>query len=348
MRVYTHPKYSYVRVVEIPKNEIEKLDFALCKQPTETLGAYYKRQTKKPNILVNGGFFSMTDGMTCFNFRDENNTIMYNDSYQWGMGIIGDNEIGFGHMNERPWRDFISGYPNLIEHGKKLNITFAKELNYNARRSMLGYNDTTVFIVCVENPGLAYPAMQDLMFELGCTYAINLDGGGSTKMLHNGKSITTNATNRAVDNVVAVYLKDDMPSNGIDAIYQVYSKNKWWSEVTNYNDANDDGYAGVERSAIQGIKISLSEGSVQYRVHLIGGGWLPWVTDDTDYAGIIGRNIDAIQIRLLGDIFNKYNIKYRVSTNSSLYYLPWVNGANDYAGIFGQTIDKVQIYVEKK
>lgn len=353
MRVYTHPKYSYVRVAEIPKNEIEKLDFALCKQPTETLGAYYKRQTKKPNILVNGGFFSMTDGVTCFNFRDENNTIMYNDSYQWGMGIVGDNEIGFGHMNERPWRDFISGYPNLIEHGKKLSITFAKELNYKARRSMLGYNDTTVFIVCVENPGLAYPAMQDLMFELGCTYAINLDGGGSTKMLHDGKSVTTNLTNRAIDNVVAVYLKEGVATKNIDVIYQSYSKSMWLGKITNYNEFNGNGYSGVEGRPIQALKIKLSEGSVQYRAHTTDGKWWGWITDSVgngpnSYSGVFGRNIDAIQIRLIGDIAEKYDIKYRVSILNDSNYLPWVNDTEGYAGMFGHPIDKIQMYITNK
>lgn len=343
MRVYTHPKYSYVRVAEISKNEIEKIDFALCKQPRETLGAFYNRQTRKPDLLTNGGFFSMSDGVTCFNFRDENTQIMYNDSYQWGMGIVGNNEIGFGNMNEKPWRDFISGYPNLIEHGKKLEITFAKELNYKARRTMLGYNDTTVFFVCVENPGLAYKEMQNLMFNLGCTYAINLDGGGSTKMLHNGKSITKNFTNRAVDNVVAVYLKKDTPTKNIDITYKVYSNGKWTENTT-----NKDGYAGTEHKSIQGIQAHISDGSIKYRVHTVKGRWLPWVTNDSDYAGIIGRNIDAIQMKLAGDIANTHDVKYRVSTVGSSSYLPWVKGSGDYAGIYGKAIDKIQIYVEGK
>lgn len=353
MRVYTHPKYSYVRVAEIPKNEIEKLDFALCKQPTETLGAYYKRQTRKPNILVNGGFFSMSNGVTCFNFRDENTTIMHYESYQWGMGIIGDKDIGFGNRDEKPWRDFISAYPVLIEHGKKVTITFAKEVNYNARRTMLGYNDTTVFIVCVENPGLAYVAMQDLMLNLGCTYAINLDGGGSTKMLHDGKSVTKNLTNRAVDNVVAVYLKEGVVTKNIDVTYQSYSKGKWLGKITNYNEFNGNGYSGVEGRPIQALKIKLSEGSIQYRAHTTDGKWWSWITDSVgngaySYSGVIGKNIDAIQIRLVGDIAEKYDVKYRVSTLGSSNYLSWINGGDDYAGVFGQPIDKVQIYVEKK
>lgn len=492
MRVYTHPKYSYVRVAEIPKTEIKKIDFALCKQPRETLLSFYNRQTVKPDLVTNGGFFSMSDGITCFNFRDENVSIMYNDSYQWGMGVIGNNEIGFGNMNERPWRDFISGYPNLIEYGKKIDITFAKELNYKARRTMLGYNNTTIYLVCVEKPGLAYATMQNLMLELGCTFAINLDGGGSTKMLHNGKSVTKNLTNRAVDNVVAIYLKKEateITEKNIDVTYQAYAKGKWWGTIKNYNTTNSNGYAGVERNSMQGIKVSLSEGSVQYRVHTTSGKWLPWVTDNSDYAGIIdqnnnanccfkgryrvtsprgyrgsefhkgidlvgmddttvysicdgtvrtayqangagyyvvvtmddgrrvyymhlkassfkvktgdkvkkgqalgimgstgrstgphthlelrpagttsdsldiceftgitnrvgaygaGEDIDAIQMKLVGNIANTHQIQYRVSTTSSISYLPWVNGDTDYAGIFKKPIDKIQIYIKKK
>ena len=52
-----------------------------------------------------------------------------------------------------------------------------------------------------------FAQMQDMLIELGVAYAINLDGGGSTKILYNGESITSTMYNRAVDNVVAFYLK---------------------------------------------------------------------------------------------------------------------------------------------
>ena len=67
---------------------------------------------------------------------------------------------------------------------------------------------------------------------------------------------------------------------------------------------------------------------------------MPWVTDRTDYAGIYGKNIDAIQFD------SNYKIKYRVSTVGSTSYLPWVINTADYAGIFGKKIDKLQIVVE--
>jgi exopolysaccharide biosynthesis protein len=42
---------------------------------------------------------------------------------------------------------------------------------------------------------------------MNINYALNLDGGGSTKILENGKSITSSLYNRPVDNVIAIYLK---------------------------------------------------------------------------------------------------------------------------------------------
>ena len=68
MKVYKHPTYSNVTVVELPKKEINKIDFAICKQPKETLKAFYDRQETKPDFLMNGGFFNMSDGKTIFNY----------------------------------------------------------------------------------------------------------------------------------------------------------------------------------------------------------------------------------------------------------------------------------------
>ena len=69
------PNYSYVTIYKINKSEINKIDFILCNQPTETLESFYKRQTIKPNILFNGGLFSLSNGNTYFTYRDENKTI---------------------------------------------------------------------------------------------------------------------------------------------------------------------------------------------------------------------------------------------------------------------------------
>lgn len=224
MQVYTSENYSYVRIAKIAKDEIDKIDFALCQQPKETLASFYNRQTYKPDLLTNAGFFALNTGETIFNCICDGKVVSSNNLYQWGMGIIGDNELRYGSVTSRNWRCFLSGYPNLLDSGIQIPITFAQELNYKARRTMIGYSEKYIYIVCVENPGMDFNEMQNLMYRLGCNFAINLDGGGSTKMLYKGKIITTDSYNRAVDTVIAVYLKDNdnVPSKIEDKkIYRV-------------------------------------------------------------------------------------------------------------------------------
>ena len=95
-----------------------------------------------------------------------------------------------------------------------------------------------------------------------------------------------------------------------------------------------------------------SKGHLKYRVKLIGNeDFLPWVIDRNDYAGVIGRDIDCIQIELIE--LSGYKVRYRVSTINSTKYLDWVTDYNTtdedgYAGIFNTRIDKLQINIVHK
>lgn len=211
MKVYKHPQCSFMTIAEIPNNEISKIDFALCRQPTESLETYYNRQISKPQILTNGGFFNMSNGVTCFNFTDERETISSTSNYKWGFAVVG-TELSYGHMDKMTGlRDFISGYPNLIDNTQIVPLTFAQEINYLARRTVIGYTSTTTYMITVDAPGLKLETLQNYLKFLGIGYAINLDGGGSTRMLIEGKRVTDDAWSRPVDNVVGIYLKEPDP-----------------------------------------------------------------------------------------------------------------------------------------
>lgn len=208
MKIFKPTNYKDVTVVQFDKTELQKVDLAICEQPTETLEKFYKRQAKKPEVIINGGLFNMKNGVPCFNLYSEYKYAAQASSYTEGMGIIGEAEVKYGTLKTGAgYRDFVSGYPCLIENGKPVKTTVAKELDYAARRSLWGYNDKYIFLVAVEGKGMTFSQCQNLLLALGATYAINLDGGGSTKILHNGKSITSNYYNRAVDNVLCFYLK---------------------------------------------------------------------------------------------------------------------------------------------
>lgn len=82
--------------------------------------------------------------------------------------------------------------------------------------------------------------------------------------------------------------------------YQVHYKGgKWLPEVRNRED-----YAGLYNKPIDAFMIKSDVRQLTYRVHLRRSNkWLPWVTgynqnDSTNgYAGILGQEIDAIQIK---------------------------------------------------
>ena len=164
----------------------------------------------------------------------------------------------------------------------------------------------------------------------------------SGKAVYTSKKVTTTGTTSSTQN--------------IDVTYRVYTGGTWLPEVKNYNNSNDDGYAGIENKAIRGLAAKVSKGTLKYRVHVKNGGWLGWIKayNIKDWskgcAGAKTKDIDGIQFDFNG--VEGYTAKYRVSLTGSTSYLDWVvgynNTSNGYAGIFGKTIDKVQVEIVKK
>ena len=151
--------------------------------------------------------------MPCMDLMDEGIEKCNIDWIKSGIGITTSGEVKFGYIEDgSDWRDFIAAYPVLVENGAAATITYAKEVDGRQPRSLLGYNDQYVFIVAVDGrrtgkPGMTFAQCQTLMIKFGCTYAINLDGGGSTRLLYKGSVVNSPTENRPVDNVVCAYLR---------------------------------------------------------------------------------------------------------------------------------------------
>lgn len=136
-------------------------------------------------------------------------------------------------------------------------------------------------------------------------------------------------------------------------IYQVYAGGKWWGEITDYNEKNSNGYAGVFGKEISGLRVRLSNGkTVTVCSHTKGkgtGDWLAEITmwDNTSngYSGIKGKPIDCIAMKADG-----VTLKYRVHTKNGKW-LSWITTYNladsikGMAGIYGKSIDAIQISV---
>jgi hypothetical protein len=139
-------------------------------------------------------------------------------------------------------------------------------------------------------------------------------------------------------------------------VYRVYTT-KWLDEIKNYNTKDTNGYAGIQGKNMTSFAARSNIGILNYRVHVKGKNWLPWVRDynlkdsDHGYAGIKGKEIDAVQMTLEGT--NDYAVRYRVSPKNSKTWYGWYTNLegsdNDgYAGVMGQPIDCVQIEIVKK
>lgn len=190
---------------KIRKTEIEKIDFVTCEQPSETLEHFYNRQELKPDFLCNGGFFSLSAGTPVFTFVDDGKEKALNRNYLEGYGIR-NNELVLDTYN-RNYSDFISAYPVFMKNGSVVNTGMTSDIDYNARRTILGYDDSYIYVIAVELPGYAFAKIKTMLTELNIPNAINLDGGGSTRVLVNGERKTEQVYSRPVDNVVAIYFK---------------------------------------------------------------------------------------------------------------------------------------------
>ena len=128
----------------------------------------------------------------------------------------------------------------------------------------------------------------------------------------------------------------------------------------------------VQHGKLPWVEYGKALPQVIYRVYA-DGRWLPEVAGTEDYAGIFGKEITDMEVRLSdgqavtvrchtcsgwqGDAMDcvaikaeECQIKYRVHTKGGKW-LPWVSGysildsKNGFAGVYGKVIDAVQIEV---
>lgn len=86
--------------------------------------------------------------------------------------------------------------------------------------------------------------------------------------------------------------------------FRVHLPNGKWLDWVNKYDSNDwnKGVAGIPGRSIDGLQMEYDKNGfkVMYRVSLIGqNSYLPWVEETKDYAGIFGKLIDKIQVKII-------------------------------------------------
>lgn len=203
---------EYTQLDIIPFDSIQEVRFCKLAEPTEMLEHYYNRAENKPNIMVNGGLFDMKTGHNVMSFVSMYTEQNYKNGFV-GMGTTcyKAQTLQYGKDNSREWRDFMTAYPMLVIDGKaNKEYGNAKTLNYRTARTAVGITETgNVLVLTVDKPGMTFEQMTAIFLQYHAVYAMNLDGGGSVRKLHNGKVVNNPSENRKVDSAFCVYLKKD-------------------------------------------------------------------------------------------------------------------------------------------
>lgn len=172
------------------------------------------------------------------------------------------------------------------------------------------------------------------------------------------KSINNiNNNNNAIINELNNFVNENNIENKVKKILNLHNKMMSEKVIFTYSlmtknkkilDIKDGESAGEIGQPIIRIAIKASSGKVRYRVHILNGNWLPYVSgfDLNDNKGGYAGNdspIDCIQVK-----HNSIMTKYRVSPLNSEFFSYQLgaetsNGMDGYSGKIGKEIDRFEL-----
>ena len=207
-------------IAEVKMSSISYFKTALAK------GLYGRNITEKtPKMAednnavfaVNGDFYGFRDGGILFRngifYRNEPHTDDHHSNEALLIDMEGNFSIaieGVTTNEELAVMNILHGFsfgPALVIDGKNAAV------NIDPRRDprvAIGQAGPLHYIFIVSggrndgtNVGMSLPALADIFIERGCDTAYNLDGGGSTTMWFNGRTIYTQ-TDRAISDIIYI------------------------------------------------------------------------------------------------------------------------------------------------
>ncbi len=198
---------TMVYIADIQLNSIAALKSGLA---DDSFGRNLKEKTSEiadrvgAILAINGDYYGFRD--TGYVIR---NGILYRSTmssqtaqdlviYEDGtMEIITEGEITAEELLDKGALQVYSFGPGLVVNGE-IAVTSSSEVSHSMNsnpRTALGYISPLHYVMVVsdgrtsESEGLSLLQLADIMQQLGCEQAYNLDGGGSTTMYFNGQVI---------------------------------------------------------------------------------------------------------------------------------------------------------------
>ena len=170
-------------------------------------GDYYGVR-EKGYVIRNGIIYR---NVSC---SDQQDLVIYNDG---SFEIVNEDDISAEKLLEKGAKEVFSFGPGLVDEGKIIvseNKEVGKAMASNPRTA-IGMIDNNHYVLVVsdgrtsESKGLSLYKLASFLQSMGVVKAYNLDGGGSSTMVFNGKVVNNPTTNgriseRSVSDIVYI------------------------------------------------------------------------------------------------------------------------------------------------
>jgi len=169
----------------------------------------------KPTAAINGTYFDTITHRPVGSLVI-GGKIVYNGCIGVAVCIDKENQVTFHHTggsmgDKLDWSYFegvICSGPSLVTEGeidlKPSHEGFKDPAVYMAnRRSCIGITEYNKLLLVTVKNSVTLRKLAHIMQDLGCLYAVNLDGGSSSALYYRGSYITS--CGRSISNVILVY-----------------------------------------------------------------------------------------------------------------------------------------------
>lgn len=210
--------YKSLTIVPIPAEKIRRV--GIVDLNGLTMGEWYARQEDKPDAMLNG---SLWDNKGAIGTIWKDGQLQRNEGGGFGIGEAGSG-WAFGEPWEQKWENYITGTPALIRGGKLTGDHMPLERDEIARTRRSAICGAGLIFYMVTGKNLTLAEFTTQLQEFGMYQALNLDGGGSSRLMLDGVPINAPTDNRRCPNAVAVWLvkENDEKEEGESKMKSIY------------------------------------------------------------------------------------------------------------------------------
>ena len=205
---HTLLKDSLLQNINILMIDLQKRGISILYNPKENVKTSIQASTSGAIAATNAGFFNVKEGGSVTYIKIAGKIIDADTAKKWPMNINMTGSVlidSKGHLSigtsmTNTWYDSHTEFPfvlvtgPLLLHDKKRVLLPKTSLviTRHPRTAVGVINKNKIVLVTIDGRtseayGMTLMKLTDLMISLGCSDAVNLDGGGSTTMWINGK-----------------------------------------------------------------------------------------------------------------------------------------------------------------